>query len=111
MADGAGRQLWDFKDGDARGDRPAHAEGVRYRELSWNATFGMFGIVQVGPAWEKWRSSPIARSPPRLSRPTVMRSGRVAPLAEPTRSTTQLHAELQGEQARHFQLSADVFNG
>ena len=40
IADGAGRQLWNFKDGDLRGDRPHLLKVYGYRQLDWNATVG-----------------------------------------------------------------------
>ena len=40
IADGAGRQLWDFRDGDLRGDRRHMFKLYGYYNLKWNATAG-----------------------------------------------------------------------
>ena len=48
IGDGAGRQLWNFKDGDLRGDRPHMFKLYGYYTLPWNATAGAFVIAQSG---------------------------------------------------------------
>ena len=52
IGDGAGRQLWDNKNGDLHGDRPNMLKfsGVRY--LHWKATAGFFFVFQSGSPWE-----------------------------------------------------------
>ncbi len=52
IADGAGRQLWNFKDGTLRGDRPHMFKLYGFYQLPWNATAGAFGIAQSGQPWE-----------------------------------------------------------
>ena len=54
IADGAGRQLWDNKDGDLRGDRPHMFKLYGYYMLNWNATVGTLIIAQSGQPWEVW---------------------------------------------------------
>ena len=58
IADGAGRQLWDLKDGRLRGDRPHMLKLYGYRALPWNATAGAFAIAQSGQPWETWSYEP-----------------------------------------------------
>jgi hypothetical protein len=58
IADGAGRQLWDLKDGTLRGDRPHMLKLYGYRALPWNATAGAFAIAQSGQPWETWSYEP-----------------------------------------------------
>jgi Carboxypeptidase regulatory-like domain len=58
IADGAGRQLWDNKDGNLRGDRPNLLKVYGYRALPWNATAGAFAVAQSGQPWEKWSYEP-----------------------------------------------------
>ena len=58
IADGAGRQLWDFKDGDLRGDRPHMLKLYGYYNLPWNATAGAFFVAQSGQPWEAWSYEP-----------------------------------------------------
>ena len=52
IGDGAGRQLWDNKDGDLHGDRPHQFKfsGIRY--LHWKASAGFFFVFQSGSPWE-----------------------------------------------------------
>jgi hypothetical protein len=52
IADGAGRQLWDNKDGDLRGDRRHLLKIYGYYSLKWNATAGGFLVAQSGQPWE-----------------------------------------------------------
>jgi hypothetical protein len=54
IADGAGRQLWDNKDGDLRGDRRHLLKLYGFYGLKWNATVGAFAIAQSGQPWEAW---------------------------------------------------------
>ena len=58
IADGAGRQLWDFKDGTLRGDRPHQLKLSGFRSLKWNATAGAFFVFQSGQPWETWSYEP-----------------------------------------------------
>ena len=52
IADGAGRQLWNFKDGTLRGDRPHQLKFYGYYMLPWNASAGAFVVAQSGQPWE-----------------------------------------------------------
>ena len=54
IADGAGRQLWDNKDGDLHGDRPHMLKLYGYYLLPWTATVGSYFIAQSGQPWEAW---------------------------------------------------------
>jgi carboxypeptidase family protein len=58
LADGAGRQLWDMKGGDLRGDRRHMLKLYGYRGLPWNATAGAYAIAQSGQPWEMWSYEP-----------------------------------------------------
>jgi hypothetical protein len=58
IADGAGRQLWDFRDGDLRGDRRHMLKLYGYYSLNWNATAGAFFVAQSGQPWERWSYEP-----------------------------------------------------
>ena len=58
IGDGAGRQLWDFKDGDLRGDRRHMLKLYGYYNLNWNATAGAFFVAQSGQPWEAWSYEP-----------------------------------------------------
>ena len=52
IGDGAGRQLWNFKYGTLRGDRPHLLKIYGSRQLPWNASAGLFFVAQSGQPWE-----------------------------------------------------------
>lgn len=54
IADGAGRQIWDNKYGDLRGDRRHILKLYGSRQLPWNASAGAFALYQSGQPWEIW---------------------------------------------------------
>jgi hypothetical protein len=58
IGDGAGRQLWNFRDGNLRGDRRHLLKVYGYYQLNWNATAGAYAIYQSGQPWEKWSYEP-----------------------------------------------------
>jgi hypothetical protein len=58
IADGAGRQLWDFRDGKLRGDRPHMLKLYGYYQLPWNGSVGAYAVAQSGHPWEVWSYEP-----------------------------------------------------
>ena len=60
IADGAGRQLWDFKLGRLAGDRPNAFKIYGSYALPWQATIGAFAIAQSGQPWETHSFQPYA---------------------------------------------------
>lgn len=52
IADGAGRQLWDFKYGNLRGDRRHQFKVYGSYQLPWKASVGAYAIYQSGQPWE-----------------------------------------------------------
>ncbi len=54
IADGGGRQLWNFREGDLRGDRRHMLKLYGFYQLPWNGTIGAYGIYQSGQPWEAW---------------------------------------------------------
>lgn len=52
IADGAGRQLWDFKYGNLRGDRRHQFKLFGYYALPWKGSVGAYAIYQSGQPWE-----------------------------------------------------------
>jgi hypothetical protein len=58
IGDGAGRQLWDFRDGTLRGDRPHLFKLYGYYQLDWKASVGAYLFAQSGQPWEKWSYEP-----------------------------------------------------
>jgi hypothetical protein len=53
IADGGGRQLWNFKEGDLRGDRRHQLKLYGYYRLPWNASVGAYAVFQSGQPWEE----------------------------------------------------------
>jgi Carboxypeptidase regulatory-like domain len=58
IADGAGRQLWNNRYGDLRGDRRHLLKIYGYHALPWNATAGLYAVAQSGQPWEAWSYEP-----------------------------------------------------
>ena len=58
IGDGAGRQLWNFREGDLRGDRPHLLKVYGYYALDWHATVGAYLVAQSGQPWEMWSYEP-----------------------------------------------------
>jgi hypothetical protein len=60
IGDGAGRQLWDFKLGRLRGDRPFAMKLFGTYALDWHASVGAFFVAQSGQPWETHSYLPYA---------------------------------------------------
>ncbi len=54
IADGAGRQLWDFKYGNLRGDRRNQFRVYGYYNFDWNGSAAAWINYQDGQPWEAW---------------------------------------------------------
>jgi hypothetical protein len=112
IGDGAGRQLWNFRDGDLRGDRPHLLKVYGYRELDWNATFGAYLVAQSGQPWETWSYEPY--------RNLTTNTSDTARFAEPAGSRrTDSHWQLDLNYTQNFrfgggrynlQIAGDLFN-
>ena len=61
IGDGAGRQLWNFKEGRLHGDRPHSFKAYGYYTLNWNATIGGFFTAQSGQVWESTSVQPYVQ--------------------------------------------------
>jgi hypothetical protein len=111
IADGAGRQLWDFKDGTLRGDRPALFKLYGYREFHWNGSFGLFTVFQSGQPWEMWSFEPY-----RTLTTSTVETNRYAEKAGSHRSDSHFQLDVNYTQSFKvkawgtFQLVGDVFN-
>jgi hypothetical protein len=111
IADGAGRQLWDFRDGDMRGDRRHVVKVYGYYSLKWDAVVGAYAFAQSGQPWETWSYEPYIA----LTTNTADTS-RYAEAAGSKR--TNPHAQLDLKYVQNirvgphvrFQLDADLFN-
>jgi hypothetical protein len=58
IGDAAGRQLWNFRTGNLRGDRPHLLKVYGYRQLPWRASAGAYFVFQSGHPWETWSYEP-----------------------------------------------------
>jgi hypothetical protein len=58
IGDGAGRQLWNYRDGTLRGDRPHLLKLYGYYMVPWDASIGAYFVAQSGQPWEKWSYEP-----------------------------------------------------
>jgi len=52
IGDGAGRQMWDNKEGRLRGDRPHLVKIYGFYTVPWHATAGAYFIAQSGHPWQ-----------------------------------------------------------
>jgi hypothetical protein len=111
IGDGAGRQLWDFKDGDLRGDRRHMFKLYGYYNLNWNATAGAFVVAQSGQPWEAWSYEPYVALTTSTSD-----TNRYAEPAGSRRTDAHWQMDLKYIQnfrladRLHLQLDADLFN-
>ena len=111
IADGAGRQLWDLKYGNLRGDRPYIFKVYGTQLLPWNASGGFFVIFQAGQPWETQSYEPY-----RSLTTSTSDSNR---FAEPSGSRrTSSHWQIDLNYTQNFaifthyniQLALDLFN-
>ena len=112
IADGAGRQLWDFKYGRLGGDRRHQLKVYGFRELPWNARAGAYAVWQSGEPWEAWDYtvySPLVGS-------STSDTIRYAEPAGSRTSPSHWQVDLNYTQNfavfgnSNFQLRADIFN-
>ena len=111
IGDGAGRQLWNYKDGTLKGDKPVMFKLYGYYMLPWNASAGAYVIAQSGQPWEEWSYEPYIA--------LTTSTSDTARYAEPAGSRrTPMHAQLDLNYTQNFklishyqvQLTADVYN-
>ena len=111
IADGPGRQLWNFKDGTLHGDRPHQLKLYGYYLLNWNATAGAYFIAQSGQPWETWSYEPYKNLTSSTS-DTI----RYAEPAGSRRTPTHWQLDLNYSQSVRLggrytgQIVADLFN-
>jgi hypothetical protein len=111
IGDGAGRQLWNFKDGTLRGDRPVMLKLYGYYQLPWNASAGAYGILQSGQPWEAWSYEPYIA--------LTTSTSDTDRFAEPAGDRrTPMHAQVDVNYTQNFkmishygfQVTADLYN-
>ncbi len=100
IADGAGRQLWNFREGNLRGDRRHQLKLVGIYQVPWNGSFGAFGVYQSGQPWETWSYEPYSNltastsDTNRYAEPAGINTSRF-----PLPDRSQLHPELPDRQS------------
>ena len=111
IGDDAGRQLWNFREGRLRGDRPHMLKVYGFRNLPWNANVGVFAFAQSGHPWEVWSYEPYIA--------LTNNTSDTSRFAEPAGSRrTDPHYQLDLNYTQNvnlgprlnLQLAADVFN-
>ncbi|HXU45779.1 MAG TPA: carboxypeptidase regulatory-like domain-containing protein [Thermoanaerobaculia bacterium] len=110
IADGAGRQLWDKKYGNLRGDRRHQLKLYGSYQLPWHASAGAFAVYQSGQPWEVWDVE--------VYRALTTSTSDVDRNAEPAGSrTTDSHYQIDLNYTQDFrfgrysfQLRGDLFN-
>lgn len=97
VADGAGRQLWDHRYGDLRGDRRHQVKVYGYYNLPWNANAGAFAVYQSGQPWEVWDVEPY--------RALTSSSSSASRFAEPAGSRrTDSHYQIDLSYSQNFKI-------
>jgi len=118
IADAAGRQLWDFRDGDLRGDRRHMFKLYGFYTLDfmagkyrWDATIGAYLIAQSGQPWEAWSYEPY--------KALTTSTSDTSRFAEPAGSRhAPAHAQVDINYTQNFklknnyraQIALDLFN-
>jgi hypothetical protein len=111
IGDGPGRQLWDFKYGNLRGDRRNVVKMHGTYMLPWRGTVGAFAVFQSGQPWQLESVLPY--------RPQTGSTSDTARYAEPAGSRrTKSYYDLDTNYTQNFpaprglnvQLELDVFN-
>jgi len=111
IADGAGRQLWNFKYGTLRGDRPHLVKIYGAEQLPWNSSAGFFFVFQSGQPWEIQSFEPY-----RSLTTSTSDSNRFAEPAGSRRGPSHWQVDLNYTQSVNLaarytvQVALDVFN-
>ncbi len=109
ISDALGRQIWDHRYGDLRGDRRHQLKVYGYYGLPWNANLGAFAVYQSGQPWEVWDVAPYSCSTPGVS-PCTTSSSSASRFAEPAGSReTDDHYQVDLSYVQDFPLG-DRFN-
>jgi hypothetical protein len=111
IGDGPGRQLWNFKYGNLRGDRPVLFKLTGTYQLPWNATVGAFGVLESGEVYQLESVLPY-----RALTGSTSDTDRYAETAGARRTPMQSDVDLDYTQTIglyrgfNFQVAVDVFN-
>ncbi|HVD93035.1 MAG TPA: carboxypeptidase regulatory-like domain-containing protein [Vicinamibacterales bacterium] len=111
IGDGPGRQLWDFKLGTLRGDRPNAFKVYGSYFLPWHASVGTFIVAQSGQPWEKWDYTLYSALTPSTSE-TIKYAEPAGSRRAPSHAQMDLKYIQNLPIAKRYnaQLDVDVFN-
>ncbi|HEX6973215.1 MAG TPA: carboxypeptidase regulatory-like domain-containing protein, partial [Vicinamibacterales bacterium] len=112
IADSGGRQLWDLKDGDLRGDRRHMLKLYGYHAMPWSATLGAYIIAQSGQPWEAWSYEPYAAVVGTSTSDTIRYAERADSRRTPSHWQMDLNYthNIRLQQHLNIQIAADLFN-
>ncbi len=100
IADGAGRQLWNNRDGNLRGDRRHMFKVYGSYQFDWNGRAGAYFVYQSGQPWEAWDVE--------VYRHLTGSSSDTSRYAEPAGTrTTPTHWQLDLNYTHNFEVFAD----
>lgn len=111
VGDAVGRQLWDFKYGNLRGDRRHNLKLRGAYEMPWHATAGVFALFQSGQPYQLESVLPY-----RAFTTSASDTNRYAESAGNRRSPSHYQFDMNYTQnfpishGINFQLAVDVFN-
>ncbi len=107
LADGVGRQLWNFKEGNLKGDRRHVLKLYGSYIAPWDGRFGAYLLYQSGEPWETWDGLyyGFSSSTNRYSEPAGSRTGPSHWQLDLNYTHDFRFADLHG-----LQLRLDVYN-
>jgi hypothetical protein len=116
IGDFIGRQLWDRREGNLRGDRRHQLKVYGFQDLPWNASVGAYAIYQSGQPWEAWDVEAYRALLTAAGSTSTSSTSRFA--EDAGSRTTDAHYQLDLNYTQNIpiggpfevQLRADVFN-
>lgn len=111
LADGAGRQLWNLKEGNLNGDRRHLLKVYGYYQMPWNGRAGAYLLYQSGEPWNAWDRFRYA-SQTGSSSDTIRNAEPAGSRTSPSHWQLDLnytHNFALGDQ-HNIQVRADIFN-
>jgi hypothetical protein len=115
IADGGGRQIWNYKYGDLHGDRRHLLKMNGYYNLPWHASVGAVTFFQSGHAWEAWSWEPYGPNGENVIGTNTSDTNRYAEPAGRRRTADHYQLDLKYTQNFHvvgmnLQVIGDLYN-
>ena len=109
IADFAGRQIWNDKYGNLRGDRRHQLKLYGFYNFDWNGSLGVFAIYQSGQPWEVWNADYYRCLDPSSGGPGT--GVCPYPRREPAgNKTTDAHYQVDVNYTQNLRVGGDRFN-